>query len=87
MALSLKIFIVEKNQQKIMRFPQDILVAEAIKDIAEKTNAGGADHGLFQPEEGGKPARWLKENRSLKAHELVSGVRSITPFSLCCGTE
>ncbi len=74
MALSLRIFIQANNQQKTMRFMQDMAVAECLKEIKEKTNVGGGDHGLFQPAHGETGARWLKENRTLQYYSLTSNV-------------
>ncbi len=79
MALSLKILLVGASQQKTMRFMQDMSVSEAIKEIREKTNVGGPDHGLFQPGEAERPARWLKENRTLALYQLENNVSEFIP--------
>lgn len=62
------------TQEKTMRFPPDIAVWEACKEISEKFNAGGDDHGLFQQGNQIRKARWLKNDFTLKGLELMSGV-------------
>jgi len=46
-------------------------VLECSRVIREKTEEGGDDHGLFQPAlEGKRPARWLKNERTLQYYDL-----------------
>lgn len=63
-------------QEKTFRFSPDLAVWEASKEISEKLNVGGADHALFQAASGSRKGRWLKPNITLKAAELLSGVRT-----------
>jgi len=71
MALSLKINLVTINLTKTMRFNADLSISEVCKDIREKTNAGGGDHGLFQAVP--KP-RWLRPEKTLKYYDIQSGM-------------
>jgi hypothetical protein len=76
MALSLKVFLVSANQYKMMRFMQDMSVNEVVKEIQEKTNVGGADHGLFMPPDPEKlnPGKWLTDKYTLLYYNLSNGV-------------
>jgi hypothetical protein len=76
MALALKIFLESQSQYKVMKFTQDMNVAEVICEIREKTEIGGSDHGLFRPanEAEGKCPQWLKETKTLQFYELENGV-------------
>ena len=42
-------------------------ISEAIKEIREKLETGGQDHGLFQAynPKVGRPSRWLRGDRTL----------------------
>lgn len=62
-------------QEKTMRFNADMAIWEVCKEVAEKLNIGGADHGLFQAASGTRKGRWFKPNVTLKGAELLSGVR------------
>jgi hypothetical protein len=73
--IALKIIIVSTEQQKTMRFPPDMPVYEILKEIKEKTDHGGADHGLFQPGSRGTKPRWFALNRTLKFYGVGSNVR------------
>lgn len=46
---------------------------EVCKEISEKVNIGGADHGLFQAASNTRKGRWFKPNMTLKGAELLSG--------------
>jgi len=66
MSLPLKINLVNKNVSRVMKFAPTMYVIEAIRQIRDKTEEGGEDHGLFQPATtGARAARWLKEDRML----------------------
>ena len=76
MAVSLKIFMVSKGVTKTMRFPSDMSISEVVVTIREKTQEGGADHGMFQPTVPGKSTgRWLQPDRTIQFYDLFSGVR------------
>eukprot|EP01117_Protostelium_nocturnum_P014479 TRINITY_DN550_c0_g1_i1.p1 TRINITY_DN550_c0_g1~~TRINITY_DN550_c0_g1_i1.p1 ORF type:complete len:2591 (+),score=755.90 TRINITY_DN550_c0_g1_i1:291-8063(+) len=71
MSLPLKINLVNKNVSRVMKFAPTMYVIEAIRQIRDKTEEGGEDHGLFQPATtGARAARWLKEDRMLSYFEL-----------------
>ncbi len=75
MALSLKVKLVSLGTTKTMRFMQDMSVSEMCKEIREKCpNAGGADHGIFQPGGPLQKPRWLKPDKTLRFYDLQSGV-------------
>lgn len=61
-------------QEKTMRFSADTAVWEACKEISEKMNGGGADHGLFQAGSQSRKPRWLKSNVTFKGLDILSGV-------------
>jgi hypothetical protein len=46
MALQLKILFTTTGLTKTMRFTQTMSVSETLRDIKEKTNEGGRDHGI-----------------------------------------
>eukprot|EP01104_Vermistella_antarctica_P018056 TRINITY_DN6574_c0_g1_i1.p1 TRINITY_DN6574_c0_g1~~TRINITY_DN6574_c0_g1_i1.p1 ORF type:complete len:2432 (+),score=758.04 TRINITY_DN6574_c0_g1_i1:122-7417(+) len=74
MAVSLKIFMVSKGVTKTMRFPSDMSISEVVVTIREKTQEGGADHGMFQPTVPGKSTgRWLQPDRTIQFYDLFSG--------------
>jgi hypothetical protein len=78
MSIQLKIFFSSTGQTKTMRFMQTMSVSETLKDIKDKTNEGGRDHGLYQPEDQklGRNARWLKPDKTLQFYDIKAGVRS-----------
>jgi hypothetical protein len=53
-------------------------VYEASKQIAEKANMGGPDHGLFypvpDPERPGTLGKWLKKDKTLDFYDIKTGV-------------
>jgi len=58
---------------KGMRFSLEVPIQAVVREIAEKLDFKGADHGLFQPEvEGRNKARWLKETNTLKYYNLTN---------------
>jgi hypothetical protein len=81
MSLSLKVYIISTGASRNHKFPPDISVQEALKDIREKSGVGGEDHGLFLPAGGKKGGRWLKENTTLLANSLESGVKFVELLS------
>jgi len=71
MSLPLRVKVVRLNAVKVLKFAPSMYVIEAIRQIQEKLEEGGEDHGLFQPAiEGRRTARWLKEDRMLQYYEL-----------------
>ena len=78
--ISLKVVVTVNGtvQEKTMRFNADMAIWEVCKEVSEKLTIGGADHGLFQAGSGTRKSRWLKPNITLKAAELLSGVRTHT---------
>lgn len=72
MATYLKVFIPQKKQVKAMRFAETDFVSDVIREIREKTDVGGADHGIFVPLEdtSSKDGQWLTHNKSLAAYDL-----------------
>jgi hypothetical protein len=76
MSLNLKVNLPEKNLVKVMRFSPDMSVFEALKEIKDKTDIGGADHGIFMPAGATVPGgKWLAEKRLLSFYELANMVR------------
>mmetsp|Transcript_35961 Transcript_35961/g.101212 ORF Transcript_35961/g.101212 Transcript_35961/m.101212 type:complete len:2433 (+) Transcript_35961:59-7357(+) len=75
MALSLKIWLEQENLTKIMKFGQVMSIAEVTKEIRERTDSGGIDHGIFLPgdEEKGEPGQWLQADRTLGYYDILSG--------------
>jgi hypothetical protein len=75
MALNLKIHI--NGDSKMMRFTQEMTVAEVIRDIQTKSKVGGDDYGLFDPgdKDKSKPPMWFKDNQPLMAYGITNGVR------------
>lgn len=82
MSLTLKIIVrpLGSNQanSKTMKFAPNMSISECCQLIAEKLadsiGITGADHGLFQNAEPGKrPARWLREDRTLQFYDIDSG--------------
>lgn len=60
-----------------MKFAPNMSVAETCKQIREKIGeeGAGADHGLFQSAiEGKRPARWLRNDRTLAYYDLQANV-------------
>jgi hypothetical protein len=49
MSLQLKIKLARTQKTTVMKFAPTMSVAECCKQIREKTEEGGEDHGLFQP--------------------------------------
>jgi hypothetical protein len=49
MALQLKILFTTTGLTKTMRFTQTMSVSETLRDIKDKTNEGGRDHGTPSP--------------------------------------
>ena len=74
MALALKINLVDEGRQKTMRFMQDMTVGEICKEILEKTNVGGPDHGLFQPFTHGDGGRWFAPSKALAFYQVNTNV-------------
>ena len=58
-----------------MRFTGNMSISEAIKEIREKLETGGQDHGLFQATnpKAGRPARWLRGDRTFNFFDVKSG--------------
>lgn len=73
--ISLKVVVAVNGtvQEKTMRFNADMAIWEVCKEVSEKLNIGGADHGLFQQGSGSRKGRWFKPNMTLKGAELLSG--------------
>lgn len=65
----------QSGKTKTMRFTGNMSIAECLKDIREKTEEGGADHGLFRPKNDLKhrQSAWLALNRTLFFYDIVSG--------------
>lgn len=76
-AINLKIKVSD-GSTKVFRFSIDAPIGDLLKDIREKIGeeGPGKDHGLFQPGSKGKPARWLKANRTMKFYGINNGVCS-----------
>lgn len=73
MSVSLKVGL-PGGRTKAMRFAQAMSISEVIQDIMEKTEQGGADHGLFLPPiEGVRSGQWLKEDRTIMFYDLQAG--------------
>ncbi len=62
------------------RVQGNMSISEAIKEIREKLEAGGQDHGLFQPANPkvGRAARWLRGDRTFNFFD-VSRAKTV-----CC---
>ncbi len=60
---------------KTMRFTGNMSISEAIKEIREKLETGGQDHGLFQPinPKVGRASRWLRGDRTFNFYDVKSG--------------
>ena len=73
--LSLKISIGATGQVKTMRFVGNMSISDATKEIREKLEEGGHDHGLFQPasKKTGRGARWLQLNRTFNFFDIKTG--------------
>ncbi len=58
-----------------MRFTGNMSISEAIKEIREKLETGGQDHGLFQPHNPkvGRASRWLRGDRTFNFFDVKSG--------------
>ena len=73
MTLYLKVFVPQKGLSRVIRFGETEFVSAALHEIHDKTEVGGADHGLFIPvlesniSEGG---RWMENNKSLASYDL-----------------
>jgi len=68
-----------------MRFVGEMSISEVAKEIREKVpNAGGADHGIFQPGNITQKPRWLKPEKTIRFYDLHSGV---TPPSVQTSLE
>lgn len=86
MSLTLKIRMVGQGNKdksnvatKTMRFAESMSVAEALKQIQEKTpeGGGGKDHWLFKPlneDSGPKGGKWLRPERTLEFYDLRANV-------------
>ena len=74
MALSLKVWLEQENVVKTMKFGQAMSIAEVTKEIRERTESGGADHGVFLPgdEEKGEPGIWLRADKTLGFYDIMS---------------
>jgi talin len=68
MSINLKVTCGE--QVKTMRLTSAMSVSEACAQLARKMGIDGVDHGLFQPGEGKRPARWLRADRTLGFYDL-----------------
>ena len=57
------------QQQKMMRFGEQMSISECLREIRDKTGVGGLDYGLFQSKSRRnrevKP-RWLKNDQDIK---------------------
>ena len=75
MALSLKVWLEQENVVKTMKFGQAMSIAEVQKEIRERTESGGMDHGIFLPgdEEKGEPGIWLRGDKVLGFYDVQSG--------------
>jgi len=75
MSMQVKILFTSSGLTKTMRFNQTMSVSETLKDIMDKTNEGGRDHGLFQPpdEKIGRTGRWLRPDKTLLFYDLKAG--------------
>jgi hypothetical protein len=79
--IAIKVFIPAQNKSTAMRFNQDCSLMEVCKQIREKFNEGGADHGIFRPAVPGRnPAQWLKMEKTLQFYDLQSNV-CLAPLS------
>jgi len=72
MSLNLKVLIPSRGLQKVMRFAETMSVHEVCKQIQEKTEIGGPDHGLFEPRQGESCGRWLKREKTLEYYDIKS---------------
>jgi len=67
----LKINMVGMGTVKTLRFSPDMSIQEVCTHIFEKTNEGGADHGLYQPNiEGKQTAKWLSMEKTLAYYDI-----------------
>ena len=81
MALAVKIYIVagQNSSTKIMKFAPEMSIHQVLKEIKEKTNAGGDDFGLYMLgnlEKKQKP-KWLDRMKSLKNYFMKNNVHSL----------
>eukprot|EP00029_Vermamoeba_vermiformis_P010761 TRINITY_DN573_c0_g1_i1.p1 TRINITY_DN573_c0_g1~~TRINITY_DN573_c0_g1_i1.p1 ORF type:complete len:2463 (-),score=953.41 TRINITY_DN573_c0_g1_i1:48-7436(-) len=74
MSIQLKILVSATGAAKVLRFAPDMTIAEVLKEIKEKTEIGGADHGLYQAAFKGKKPRWLQKNRTLKYYDITNNM-------------
>ena len=74
--MNLKVQIDDKGTQKKMRFTSGMTVWEAVKEIQQKLEHEGEDHGLFLPhiDKIGQLPKWLEANRTLEYYDLKSDV-------------
>ncbi|KAF2072395.1 hypothetical protein CYY_006287 [Polysphondylium violaceum] len=73
MSIMLKINMVGMGTVKTLRFSPDMSIQEVCTHIFEKTNEGGADHGLYQPNiEGKQTAKWLAMGKTLAYYDINS---------------
>lgn len=58
-----------------MRFPDNMTAGEACKEIIEKHEVGGPDHGLYHPvsETSTFDGKWLKPSQTLSYYDLATG--------------
>jgi hypothetical protein len=75
MALTLKVWLEQENVVKALKFGNAMSIAEVTKEIRERTESGGADHGVFLPgdEEKGEPGQWLRNDKTLGFYDILSG--------------
>lgn len=83
MSIQLKILVSATGAAKVLRLAPDMTIAEVLKEIKEKTEIGGADHGLYQAAFKGKKPRWLQKNRTLKYYDITNNVSTLTAHFLC----
>jgi hypothetical protein len=70
--------------QKMFRFSSEMTIFEVCKQIREKLQieGDGKDHGLFQPAEGARLGRWLRQERTLQYYDMKNNVRELVRVSL-----
>jgi talin len=77
MAVVLKVEIPSKGLTKSIRFMSEMGVIECCREVRDKTEVGGEDHGLLVPKDAGENAYWLKNDRTIGSYELENNTKVI----------
>jgi hypothetical protein len=69
----------------VSQFDGSLIVYDVCKEIQEKLGEGpgGADHGLFVPNDDYSRGKWLHPGRTLDYYDVKSGVRALNRIITC----